>query len=159
MRGGPRGDVFVVKHGLRGGDNRSAAPPEYKAWQGIVDRCCNPKNKDWKWYGGKGITIAPEWRNDPVAFMEHIGPRPSPKHSVDRIVGSLGYVPGNVKWSTPGEQARNRSNNRLVMIAGVTMPLVVAADCVGLRYSMVKGRLAKGWTEADALSLPAGARR
>lgn len=143
-----------VKHGLRGGALRDKKPPELKVWEGMVDRCTNPKNKDWKWYGGKGVTLCAEWRDNPATFIAHIGPRPSPKHSVDRIDGTKGYEPGNVRWATMTEQARNRSNNRMVEVAGVSMCLVVAAETVGLPYTVVKNRLAKGWTEQRALSEP-----
>lgn len=160
MRGGPRGEVFKEKHGLRGGANRINGPPEYKAWDSMIDRCCNPRNKDWKWYGAKGVTVAAEWRHDAVAFIKHVGPRPSPKHSLDRYPNREGsYEPGNVRWATPVEQARNRSNNRVVTYGGKRMVLIEAAEAAGLRYSMVVNRLSKGWTELDALSIPAGVRR
>jgi hypothetical protein len=86
----------------------------YGIWAGIKDRCTNPNNESWVDYGGRGIFICDEWKRDFAAFREHIGDRPSPRHSVDRIDNSRGYEPGNVRWATPVEQARNtrRSHRR-----------------------------------------------
>lgn len=49
--------------------------PEYSVWSGILKRCFNPNSELYKNYGGRGITIAPEWKNDFGAFLSHIGPR------------------------------------------------------------------------------------
>lgn len=83
--------------------------PEYKAWQNMRLRCENPKIKEYKHYGGRGITVCEEWAgpNGFLKFYEYIGPRPSPDHSVDRIDNEGNYEPGNVKWSTRVEQAIN----------------------------------------------------
>lgn len=85
-----------------------SALPEYKTWCGMKDRCHNPNNKHFDIYGGRGITVCPEWRDDFAAFFSHIGPRPSPDLSIDRIDVNRGYEPGNVRWATASMQARNR---------------------------------------------------
>lgn len=82
--------------------------PEYKTWCGMKDRCHNPKNKHFKDYGGRGIVVCNEWREDFGAFFAHIGPKPSPELSVDRIDVNRGYEPGNVRWATASQQSRNR---------------------------------------------------
>lgn len=142
------------KHGERGGENRKRKPPEYKAWEAIKQRCTNPKAKGWEWYGGRGIAMAPEWVNDFPAFLSHVGPRPSPKHTIDRIDSNKDYAPGNVRWASWDVQANNRSNNRIVDIGGYRLTLKEAADAVGLPYKTVKGRIQKGWSVDDALSEP-----
>jgi hypothetical protein len=60
-------------------------PPEYRAWQGMKKRCFNRASRDFRDYGGRGITVAPEWLNDFAAFLRDMGARPSPRHSLDRI--------------------------------------------------------------------------
>lgn len=93
---------------------------EYKIWCGIIDRCTRPGNKSFKNYGGRGISICPEWRSSFPAFLAHIGRRPGPQYSVDRIDNERGYEPGNVRWATRAEQLRNRRAPvpRLLLTAG-----------------------------------------
>jgi len=67
-------------------------------------RCTNPNNQDYKYYGGRGITFEFETFEQ---FIKAVGPRPNGR-TLDRIDNSQGYKLGNVKWSTPTEQACNR---------------------------------------------------
>jgi len=82
--------------------------PEYKVWAAMKDRCLNPKSSNYPGWGGRGITIFPEWVNDFQAFFECIGPRLSRTHTLDRIDNDKGYFPGNVRWATRQEQSANR---------------------------------------------------
>ncbi|WP_406123041.1 hypothetical protein OHQ89_12630 [Streptomyces canus] len=82
--------------------------PEYRAWVRLIQRCTNPKNTSWKNYGGRGITVDPTFRNSFEAFLREVGPRPSSKHSLDRIDNERGYEPGNLRWATPVVQVANR---------------------------------------------------
>lgn len=92
---------MYVKHDL-------SRTPEYRCWQQIKARCLNTNHRAYPNYGGRGITIAPEWARDFSAFLDHVGLRLSERHSLDRIDNEQGYVPGNVKWATWEEQAANR---------------------------------------------------
>ena len=84
----------------------------YSIWQGMKTRCFNPRHPTYARYGARGITVHPDWINDFEAFAAHLGPRPSPEHSVDRIDSDGHYEPGNVRWATRLEQARNRRPER-----------------------------------------------
>lgn len=64
--------------------------------------------KNWYNYGGRGIRVCDEWRDDYQAFLAHVGRRPSPNHSLDRIDNDGNYEPGNVRWTTKTEQQWNR---------------------------------------------------
>lgn len=97
---------LMVTHGLSRHDGTKI--PEYCIWQAMKDRCLNPRHKFYSYYGGRGITVFPGWVNDFVAFLEHIGRRPSPKLQIDRIDNNRGYEPGNVRWATKAEQMANR---------------------------------------------------
>ena len=90
---------------------------EFQAWADMKRRCNNPNDQHYKNYGGRGITICLEWQNDFVAFLDYIGPKPSPSYSVDRIDNDLGYQPGNVKWATKKQQANNRRPRKIGLAA------------------------------------------
>jgi hypothetical protein len=122
-------------------------------------RCTDPSDDTWKWYGGKGVTIHPEWMNDFAAFIRDVGRRPTKRHTIDRIDSNGNYEPGNVKWSTWTEQARNRSNNRTVEFHGRSMILIEAAEMAGIRYRTVVGRLSHGWSVERALTEPVNRRK
>lgn len=82
--------------------------PEYKAWRHAKSRCYNPNDPRFSRYGARGISMCDEWLNDFQAFIEHVGLRPSPKHSLDRKDNNKNYEPGNMRWATAVEQGANR---------------------------------------------------
>lgn len=82
---------------------------EYRTWSGMKRRCFNQRDPGYKYYGARGITVCAEWRGPDgfVRFYEHIGPKPTPAHSIDRIDGTKSYEPGNVRWVTSDVQGAN----------------------------------------------------
>lgn len=86
--------------------------PEYRAWTKMKERCLDPRNKRYADWGGRGISICREWLNDFQRFYSDMGKRPSPDHSLDRINVNGNYEPGNCRWATRLEQARNKRNTR-----------------------------------------------
>jgi hypothetical protein len=92
----------------RHGDAIGNGTPEYRAWVSMLQRCHNPASRGFNNYGGRGINVSTAWRENFGAFLQHIGRRPSPLHSLDRIDNEGHYEPGNVRWATKGEQRHNQ---------------------------------------------------
>lgn len=143
----------LKKHGEAPARNPS---PEYSTLIRMIGRCRNPRNKAYKNYGGSGITISNEWTSDGgfERFLEHVGRRPSSKHSIDRIDNDRGYEPGNVKWSTDIEQARNRRGVFHVEINGRTMTIEEWSEVSTIKAVTIRSRLHKGWSNYDAVFAP-----
>jgi hypothetical protein len=105
---------FKVEQHTKHGHASSANPHFwlYRIWEKIKDRTTNPANKTYARYGGRGIQMATEWKDNFETFrdymVEHLGTRPDDDYSLDRIENNLGYQPGNLKWSTKTEQSFNR---------------------------------------------------
>lgn len=93
-----------------------------------------------------GVRIAPEWQRPHgfAAFLAHVGRKPTPQHTLDRIDPRGHYEPGNVRRATPTEQARNRRNGRTLTIGGVTRPVIEWCNDLDLNYYTVLGRLKRG---------------
>lgn len=125
--------------------------PEYKTWGSMRARCLNPKHSQYKDYGGRGITIIPEWYSF-AAFYADMGPRPSPQHSIDRINNDLGYSPENCRWATRKEQARNKRNTILLTYRGETMTIPDWAQTLGIKAKIIRNRMRYGWSVERILS-------
>ena len=82
--------------------------PEYRSWGSAKERVTNVLGKDYSRYGGRGIKMCDRWLCSFIAFLEDMGYKPSPQHSLDRIDNNGDYTPENCKWSTIKEQNSNR---------------------------------------------------
>lgn len=81
----------------------------------MIQRCTNENNKSYPHYGGRGISVCEEWRNDFWAFVADVGDRPEgtypsgfPLYTLERIDNDGNYEPNNVKWATRTDQNKNR---------------------------------------------------
>lgn len=77
-------------------------------WYGIKQRCYNPDNASFSDYGGRGIVMCSEWKDSYLAFEKDMGPRPSVKHSIDRIDVNGDYTPENCRWADDSVQSTNQ---------------------------------------------------
>jgi hypothetical protein len=104
-----RGRTLNATHGE---SRKGKKTGEYISWAAMKERCLNPTCKDWHNYGGRGITICPQWVDSFETFLSDMGRRPTKNHSIDRFPNNDGnYEPGNCRWATTEEQGKNRRQN------------------------------------------------
>lgn len=121
-------------------NKRPPRAPEYVAWRSMRVRCINSNERAYKWYGARGITICERWKSSAL-FMQDMGPRPSPKHSLGRIDRNGNYEPSNCRWETMKEQQRNRRSNRIIAFNGVEKLLVEWAEQIGITGPTLSWRI------------------
>lgn len=131
-------DVLRVRNKTMATHQRSRSP-EYRSWRAMKDRCLNPNSKDYKNYGGRGITIYGGWIHSFEQFLADMGAKPSTLHTLERIDHNAGYAPFNCRWATLKEQARNRRSCNVV--DGKT--IAQWADELGVSHAAVCKRLKK----------------
>lgn len=126
----------------------------YGIWSDMRLRCYDEKNIAYHRYGGRGITICDEWKNDVKAFYDWAtanGYKDS--LTIDRIDNDGNYCPENCRWATVKEQASNRRSNILVTHNGKTQTMKKWANEVGTPYKVVWARMQKlGWSAERALT-------
>ena len=83
--------------------------PEYKSWNHMLQRCNNKNHINYHNYGGRGIKVCDRWVKF-KSFLEDMGFKPSPNHTIDRINSNSNYEPSNCRWATKSEQRQNRRN-------------------------------------------------
>lgn len=128
--------------------------PEYVAWANMIQRCYNPKRPEFKNYGGRGILVCDRWRSYDL-FFEDMGCRPSDRHTLERRDNARGYEPGNCYWATRGEQLRNKRNNVLFTINGVTRCFEDWCAHYGINPTTCRHRMERsGMTLEAALTTP-----
>lgn len=130
------------------------ATPEYRAWGDMLSRCNNPKSTSYEYYGGRGIRVCNRWADSFEAFYADMGPKPSPDHSIDRRNVNRNYEPGNCRWATPTEQARNKTDTHFVDFRGEQMSAAEVAERTGINYHTFLSRIHRGISVEEAISTP-----
>ncbi len=130
------------RHGDTVGYTQTA---EYRTWRKMIVRCENKNCADYYLYGARGIKVCQEWRESFAEFLAHVGRKPSPKHSIDRINNNGNYEPGNVRWATARQQRRNQRSKQEVRIAAAA----VAAGSLLLSLLLVPSVSAHDYKRPD----------
>lgn len=129
-------------HGeLRG--RKKAKTRIYEIWSNMRKRCRDMNGAAYKNYGGRGIVVCKRWesfRN----FKSDMGNPPSDLHEIERIENGKGYTPGNCRWATIKEQARNKRSNFYITFCGRRRCLAEWCEILGKKYKMVWKRMRYG---------------
>lgn len=139
------GNTKAKTHGLTG-------TPEYRSWQAMFKRCDNPNSEAYHHYGGRGIGICERWKEF-TNFLADMGHRPSMQHSLDRKDNDGNYEPGNCRWATKEEQARNQRRNHILTMAGRSQCLAAWAKEFSIEPSKLRQRIRRGLSIEQALEL------
>lgn len=126
--------------------------PEYSVFQGMMTRCYNAKSISYSRYGGRGISVADRWFGQCGFdnFLDDMGPRPSPDHSIERIDNDGDYCPENCRWATRDEQAANKRHvtgsrqRRVISHGGKSACLSEWARILGVSRKKIAYRLDQG---------------
>lgn len=145
--------------GVLGGKSRLG---EYAIYRGMLKRCYNKAVNGFKNYGGRGISVDGRWREGEGAltgfecFLFDVGPRPSPKHSLERLDVNGDYARDNVVWGTKIQQCNNLRKTRWVVYRGARMPLALAVRAAGsvIHIEAAWIRIGSGWAVERALETP-----
>jgi hypothetical protein len=118
----------------------------HKIWRGMKDRCYNPNHQRYHCYGGRGITVCNEWKNDFLSFYNWaMSNGYKDELSIDRIDVNGPYTSENCSWVSPSMQLRNKQGTLYATINGVTKPLIVWAEQNGIPYKTITTRYRRGW--------------
>lgn len=135
-----------TKHGCapRGGKTRT-----YRIWRNMVTRCTDPNTPAWKRYGGRGISVAPEWRDFRI-FLSDMGEAPA-NLTLERKDNDLGYSKSNCVWATRAQQARNTVSNRNLTFSGETLCLLDWAHKLGVNRATVYAWVGR-WGDVEGIA-------
>lgn len=147
------GCAIAEKTSRRQKTHGKSRTPEYISWGGMLERCSCAESKSYHNYGGRGITVCDRWQTF-EHFLADMGPRPTPKHSLDRKDNNGDYCPDNCRWATKKEQANNRRGNSRWEYRGEVKTLSAWAEYAGIPHSTLRNRLLAGCSIQDAIERP-----
>lgn len=151
------GCVSVKIIGHRQSRHGLSNSPEFVTHRNMIRRCIDSRNKDYVNYGFLGIRVCERWASEGglKRFVEDMGPRPSPKHSIDRIDVRGPYSPENCRWATSKEQNNNKRSNSFLGLKDQVLTISQWSDVTGIAPGTIWRRInGLGWTAEQALTSP-----
>ena len=146
------GNMSALKHGHA---SNGSPTPEYRSWQAMKRRCIDPKNANFKHYGGSGVSICEQWMDSFENFLADVGQKPSLAHTLDRFPNQYGnYEPGNVRWATRTEQSANMRKTQYVLFNGKLTAFCTAYKALGISKKTAQARIRLGWSPQEAIDTP-----
>lgn len=125
----------------------------YHIWKQMRHRCYKPYASNYARYGGRGITVCEEWKNDFQAFYDwSMANGYSDDLSIDRIDANGNYEPSNCRWIGLDLQANNKRNNHYLTYKGRTQTVAEWSKEVGIKYATLWQRISDGWSVEEALT-------
>lgn len=123
-------------------------------YDGMIARCYKPWHKSWRHYGGRGIKVCEEWRNDRRAFYKWCAENGhSPKLQLDRKDNNGDYSPSNCQFVDRIAQANNKRGNRILHWGGESKTVAEWARYFGIKHGEIHHRLCYGWTASRIFAL------
>lgn len=106
-----KGELISARTTQHGETRGRELSPEFRSWTSMRARCRDPNAINYHRYGGRGITVCDRWHSF-SAFLEDMGRKPTPAHTIDRVNNDGNYEPGNCRWATAKEQIANRPSRK-----------------------------------------------
>jgi len=145
----------VEAHTVHGMARHGKQHSVYWIWRAMCQRCENQDHKYYKNYGGRGITVCDEWHDPQVFINWALASGWERGLSIDRIDNNGNYEPGNCRWVTWKEQARNKRNNHLITFDNKTQPLAQWAEGLNIPVNTLRSRINQlHWPIERALTEP-----
>lgn len=138
-----------IKHGF------SHKERLYDTWLNMKRRCYSQTNKRFHQYGGRGIIVCDEWKDDYLSFREWaINSGYEDDLTIDRINVNGNYEPSNCQWATSREQANNTTRNKVIEYKGNSMTMSQWASKLGMSYGTINHRVQRGWNIERIVNTP-----
>lgn len=125
----------------------------YQVWYDMHRRCFVSSRREYKNYGGRGISVCARWESFDN-FVQDMAPTWKPGLTLGRVDNDGNYTPKNCSWQTLSQQHRNYRQNRKLRFKGKTRTVVEWSEIIGIRQQLISNRLFLGWTVSRALSTP-----
>ena len=141
-----------TKHGLTGGQGHYTRL--YRIWLNMRRRCLSKSSSDYRYYGGRGISVSDEWDDYSVFHLWANENGYQDDLTLERKDNDGNYEPLNCRWATRKEQARNTRQNRLITFNGQTKTMAEWAEYLSISHVMLRMRFHRGWPVERALTTP-----